>query len=81
VGWVSVTRIGTGQYCLTPDATSTSANTSLLVSPGGPQGGGGVVAWVGYCSSSAFELSVETNNLSGALTNSVSFEAVIPSTP
>jgi hypothetical protein len=26
-------------------------------------------------------LSVETNNLSGALTNSVSFEAVIPSTP
>ncbi len=85
VGWVSVTNTATGDYCLTADATSTHANTSLLVSVGGPGGGAeGMVMWIGYCSFSPLELWVATYNLSsGAWTpsNGVPFEAVIPSTP
>jgi hypothetical protein len=82
VGWVSVTRVGTGLYCLRPDATSTEANTSLLLSTGGPGGGGeGIAFWVGYCASGAvFGLEVATDTLSGTASNNIPFEAVIPST-
>jgi hypothetical protein len=82
VGWVSVSRFGTGEYCLTPDATSTKANTSLLLSLGGPGGGGqGSVMWIGYCSFNPLELWVLTDDPSGQESNSIPFEAVIPSTP
>ncbi|MGD0874437.1 MAG: hypothetical protein ABSA14_05515 [Acidimicrobiales bacterium] len=82
LGWVSVTNVGTGEYCLIADATSTEANTSLLLSPGGPGGAGaGVAAWTGYCNYSPLGLEVETFTLSGAASNSIAFEAVIPSTP
>ena len=80
VGWRSVTRAGTGEYCLTPDATSTKANTSLLLSTGGPAGGGeGTAVWGGYCGSSTFELKVDTYTLSGAASDQVYFEAAVPS--
>jgi hypothetical protein len=83
VGWVSVTRTGTGEYCLTPDATSTEANTSLLLSTGGPGGGGeGIAFWTGYCTSGAvLGLAVDTYTLAGVASNSIPFEAVIPSAP
>jgi hypothetical protein len=82
VGWVSVTNSGTGQYCLTPDATSTEANTSLLVSLGGPGGGSsGFVFWEGYCSFNPLELWVLTDDTNGAASNGIRFEAVIPATP
>jgi hypothetical protein len=83
VGWASVTRAGDGEYCLTPDVGSTRANTSLLLSTGNPGGGGaeGVAVWAGYCSSSPFELEVDTFSLSGVASNSVAFEAVVPSAP
>jgi hypothetical protein len=69
-------------HCLIADATSTEANTSLLLSPGGPGGAGaGVAAWTGYCNYSPLGLEVETFTLSGAASNSIAFEAVIPSTP
>ena len=82
VGGASPTNVGTGEYCLIADATSTEANTSLLLSPGGPGGAGaGVAAWTGYCNYSPLGLEVETFTLSGAASNSIAFEAVIPSTP
>ncbi len=78
VGWVSVTNIGTGDYCLTPDKTSTAANTSLLVSTGGPGPAVlGIAVWAGYCSN-PFALQVETFTLSGSPSNAIPFEAVIP---
>jgi hypothetical protein len=82
VGWVSVTNVSTGKYCLTADPTSTQANTSLLLSTGGPGGWvGGTASWSGYCNYSPLELEVETFTLSGVASNSIAFEAVIPSTP
>jgi hypothetical protein len=79
-GWRKVTSTGTGEYCLTPDATSTQANTSLLLSLGGVGGGDpGFVVWEGYCdSSTGLELAVQTYDSSGTLSNSIPFEAVIP---
>ena len=84
VGWRSVSRTAPGTYCLTPDVTSTKANTSLLLSTGGPGGEGGqegIAVWEGYCSSSTFELEVETFSLSGPASDSIAFEAVVPSAP
>ena len=79
VGWRSMSRTGTGEYCLTPDATSTRANTSLLLSTGGPGGEGeGVAVWEGYCSTSPLELEIETLDLSGTASDGIVFEAVVP---
>jgi hypothetical protein len=79
-GWRSVTSPATGEYCLTPDRSSTYANTSLVLSLGGPGSGEpGFVVWGGYCdSSSGLELAVLTYNSSGTLSNEIPFEAVIP---
>jgi hypothetical protein len=80
-GWRSVTSQSAGVYCLVPDSSSDTANTSLLVSPGSPGGGAlGFVGWGGYCVApgGAFGLSVDTYNVSGTLDNDVPFEAVIP---
>lgn len=78
-----MTRRGQGEYCLTPDGSSTVAGTGLLVSAGGPGGAGaqGFAIWAGYCSSSPLELEVDTYALSGAASDGVPFEAVIPSAP
>ena len=68
-----MTRADVGEYCLTPEATTTFDNTTLLLSTGGPGGGGtpGIAIWAGYCSSDALELKVETSTLSGVPSNSI----------
>lgn len=87
-GWLAVaplSNFSTGTYCLTPDATSTAANTTVLVStivtlPGvgslpifnGPVG---TVAWDGFCPNGAVE--IETFN-GPYLSNQIAFEAIIP---
>jgi collagen triple helix repeat protein len=77
-GWVSVTSPSAGLYCLTPDATSALDNTSLLLSGGSPGAGLGLIDWVGYCDEAPLVLEVATRNISGALSNDIPFEAVIP---
>jgi hypothetical protein len=81
VGWRAVRSIGTGEYCLTPDASSTQANTSLILNPGSPGGGSlGIVGWGGYCSgvNGRLGLTVDTFSIGGTLDNNIPFEAVIP---
>jgi hypothetical protein len=81
VGWRAVASFGTGEYCLTPDAGSTQANTSLIVSPGSPGGGSlGIVGWGGYCTGAhgGFGLTVDTFTVTGSPTNDLPFSAVIP---
>jgi hypothetical protein len=80
IGWQAVTSPSTGVYCLTPDASSTVPNTSLLLSLGGQGGGGtGFVVWTGYCDSqTSIELQVDTFNAAGTLSNAIPFEAVVP---
>jgi hypothetical protein len=79
-GWVSVTSPGTGEYCLRPDARSTSSNSALIVSPGAifGAGTGGLVVWEGACGTSPFEFWVNTYSPSDVLSNSVSFTAIVP---
>jgi hypothetical protein len=80
-GWRSVTSIGVGEYCLVPDASSTPANTSLLLSPGSSGGGAlGIVGWGGDCTGpkGAFGLTVATYSITGIPDNDLPFEAVIP---
>lgn len=69
-----------GEYCLVPDASSTQANTSLLLSLGSPGAGGpGFVTWGGYCGTGGkLALTVWTYNSSGSLASDIPFEAVIP---
>jgi hypothetical protein len=81
VGWRNVTNPSTGHYCLTPDATSTVANTSLVLSLGGPGAGEpGYVIWDGYCtvSGGSVGLLVVTEDSSATPSNDLDFEAVIP---
>jgi hypothetical protein len=81
VGWRAVTSIGTGEYCLTPDASSTQANTSLILSPGSPGAGSlGIVGWGGYCKGAdgGLGLTVDTFTISGTPDNDLPFEAVVP---
>jgi hypothetical protein len=78
-GWRSVTSPRTGVYCLTPDAKSTIANTTLLLSGGSPGAGGeGFITWGGYCSASPLSLAVDTTDISGNASNGIPFTAVIP---
>lgn len=64
---------------LTPDASSTAANTSLVLSLGGPGGGGpGYAVWTGYCGFANAVLAVATYDMDGALSNSVAFTAIVP---
>ncbi len=79
-GWRSVTSPEPGEYCLVPDASSTQANTSLLLSLGSPGAGGpGFVTWGGYCGTGGkLALTVWTYNSSGSLASDIPFEAVIP---
>jgi hypothetical protein len=79
-GWVSVTSPSTGLYCLTPDASSTEANSTLVVSNGSPGGFslGAEVYWDGYCSeSSPLEYRVLTY-VNTTLNNDVPFTAIVP---
>ena len=92
VGWQSVVRVGLGTYCLTPDPASTEANTTLLVSAGGPPNNTpgatpyGVAVWDGYCNTGNLELQVQTyafipvvgGGVALAPSNSIDFEAIIP---
>src|SRR5215469_2603728 len=78
-GWRSVTRPRTGVYCLTPDAKSTFANTTLMLSGGSPGAGGlGLITWGGYCSTNPLSLAVDTANINGSASNGIPFTAVIP---
>jgi hypothetical protein len=77
-GWVSVTRVGTGSYCLRPDASITLGNAVVLVSLGNNGGAGpGSAAASGVCSFSPLEYSVRTWNASGAAADQ-NFTAIIP---
>jgi hypothetical protein len=78
-GWRSVTSPRTGEYCLTPDAKSTFANTTLLLSGGSPGAGGeGFITWGGYCSTNPLSLAVNTTDINGSASNGIPFTAVIP---
>ena len=78
-GWVTVSSPRAGQYCLTPDSSSTFNNTALVLSAGSPGAGGpGFVIWGGYCSLNPFQLAVSTYDQNGNLNNDVPFTAVIP---
>jgi hypothetical protein len=80
IGWRSVTSSSTGEYCLTPDATSTTGNTTLLVSPGNGAGSQvGYAFWDGYCDHAGdLGLQVTTTDLSGTAQNDIGFVAVVP---
>jgi hypothetical protein len=81
IGWQSVISIGTGEYCLVPDAKSTEANSNLLLSPGSPGGGAlGIVGWGGYCTGKGGKegFTVETFTYAGSPDNDLPFEAVVP---
>jgi hypothetical protein len=87
-GWTSVAPIALGSagiYCLTSDASSTEANTTVLVSPivslpgigSVPiyNGVAGTVAWGGYCPNGAVKV---LTYFGSYLSNGVAFEAIIP---
>ncbi len=82
-GWsTSVTSPSTGEYCLTPDASSTISNSALVVSDGSAAGfgaGTSVTAfWAGYCSEGsppAFRVETYVN---GSPNNDVDFTAIVP---
>ena len=78
-GWVAVTSPSTGQYCLTPDASSTLENSALVLSMGAPGGGTtGFVIWEGYCSQIPVTFAVATEDINGHPVNNAPFTAVIP---
>jgi hypothetical protein len=78
-GWQSVTHVGTGEYCLTPDAGVTFANGALVLSLGGSGGGGaGFVVWAGTCDTARFGFTVLTFNDKGELSDGLEFTAVVP---
>lgn len=77
-GWRAVTRLGTGQYCLTSDPASSTSNSVVLVSAGNVGGGqAGFVAVLGSCGG-PHDFSIDTYDIHGNLSNSVQFTAVIP---
>lgn len=79
-GWRNVTRPSNGTYCLFPDASVTVSNGALVLSLGGAGGGPiGFALWRGYCNvGGALAFQVETYNLTGALSDSVVFTAIVP---
>jgi hypothetical protein len=78
-GWVSVTSPSTGIFCLTPDSSSTMANSALVVSDGSPGAFGlGQAFWGGYCSESPLVFRVTTEDFSGNLNNGIPFTAIVP---
>jgi hypothetical protein len=80
VGWQAVTRSGTGTYCLTPDAGTTKADGSLILSLGSAGGSGppGFVSWGGYCSVTPLVYAVHTLDAAGASSDGITFTAVVP---
>jgi hypothetical protein len=77
-GWASVERIGVGSYCLTPDPSIAVSGAALVLSLGSPGATfPGVVMWSGYCNNNT-GFQVQTENLSGNLSDYIYFTAVIP---
>jgi hypothetical protein len=78
-GWVAATNPSTGEYCLQPDPSVTLGNGALVLTPGAPGGGvPGIALWEGYCSTSPLEFQVNTTTMGGALSNGISFTAIVP---
>lgn len=75
--WVSVPRLGVGDYCLVADASISYLDAVLVVSPGSPGGGGPPweAAWSGGCAG-GFE--VKTGTGGSAQPADINFVAVIP---
>jgi Collagen triple helix repeat (20 copies) len=82
--WQSITHIGKGVYCLTPDPTVTIVNSVLMLSVGNGAGGGpGFVIQHGVCSgvpagSSPLEYLVETFDAAGNPSDGIPFDAIVP---
>jgi hypothetical protein len=81
-GWkTSITHPATGTYCLTPDSSSTMANSALVVSDGsGAAFGAGtsvMAFWGGYCSESPVIFRVQTS-VDGSPSDAVDFTAIVP---
>jgi len=81
-GWkTTITSPSAGIYCLTPDASSTMANSALVVSNGSAAAfGAGTsvsVAWEGYCSENPLVFRVDTL-LNGTPANDIDFTAIVP---
>lgn len=78
VGWQAITHVGTGEYCLRPDAGSTYHNAVLMLSSGRGDGSVGTVSWEGDCSTSPLEFLVLTATSAAMPSDSVSFTALVP---